>query len=90
MKGSSAASSSCASISNIRFAVVSVAEFTSRSFGPNSLSVRLRPKEYVTIPEAHLNAVLKDVHDLVQYTVVQAQKILYGQDLEKTFAVSQR
>jgi hypothetical protein len=68
--------------------VVSVTEFASRSFSGNSLSTRLRPKEYKKIPEPTLNATLKDIHDLIQYTVVQAQKVVFGQDLYKTFAVS--
>lgn len=63
-------------------------ELGSRSFSANSLSTRLRPKEYKKIPESTLNATLKDIHDLIQYAVVQAQRIVFGQDLDKTFAVS--
>ncbi|GJD00504.1 reticulon-like protein [Colletotrichum higginsianum] len=66
--------------------VVSVTEFASRSFSSDSISTRLRPKKYKTVPESTLNATLKDVHDLIQSGAVQAQKIIYGQDLEKTFA----
>jgi len=65
--------------------VVSVTEFASRSFGSDSLSTRLRPKEYYTVNEAKLNASLRDIHDLIQSGVIQAQKILYGEDLEKAF-----
>ncbi|KAK5063046.1 hypothetical protein LTR84_005122 [Exophiala bonariae] len=65
--------------------VVSVTEFASRSFGSNSLSTRLRPKEYKRVPEATLNATLKDVHDFIQYAVVKAQRIVFGQDLDRTF-----
>jgi hypothetical protein len=68
--------------------VVSVTEFASRLFSGESLSTRLRPKEYRKIPEPTLNATLKDIHDLIQYAVVQAQRIVFGQDLDKTFAVS--
>jgi len=66
--------------------VVSVTEFASRSFSANSLSTRLRPKEYKKIPESTLNATLRDIHDLIQYAVVQAQSIIFGQELDKTFA----
>jgi hypothetical protein len=72
----------------INMLVVSVTEFASRSFSGNSLSARLRPKEYKTIPEPTLNATLKDIHDFIQYAVDQAQRIVFGQDLGKTFAVS--
>jgi len=66
--------------------VVSVTEFASRLFSASSLSTRLRPKEYKQIPESTLNATLKDIHDFIQYAVVQAQRIVFGQDLGKTFA----
>lgn len=66
--------------------VVSVTEFASRSFGSNGFLARLRPKEYKKVPESTLNATLKDIHDFVQYSVEQAQRIIFGQDLDKTFA----
>ena len=69
---------------------VSIAEFVSRSFGPNTFMSHLRPKKYKKVPEPLLNGTLKDIHDFVQYGVVQAQRIAYGQDLDKTFAVSRR
>jgi hypothetical protein len=68
--------------------VVSVTEFASRSFGSDGVLARLRPRQYRKVPESTLNATLKDIHDLVQYSVNQAQRVLFGQDLDKTFAVS--
>ena len=65
---------------------VATVEFAHRSFTPNTLLARLRPKEYRKVPEPILNDTLKDVHDLVQYTVVMMQRIVYGEELEKTFA----
>ena len=67
--------------------MVSVTELASRTLGNHSLSAQLRPKEYKKIPESTLNATLEDIHDFVQYAVVQAQKVVFGQDLQKTFAV---
>ncbi|KAF2823610.1 hypothetical protein CC86DRAFT_422597, partial [Ophiobolus disseminans] len=66
--------------------VVSITEFASRSLADKSLSARLRPKEYKKIPEPILNATLKDIHDFIQFAVVQTQRIIFGQDLSKTFA----
>ncbi|KAK6064554.1 hypothetical protein SCUP234_12960 [Seiridium cupressi] len=69
--------------------VMSVASFASRSFNSNSNSNpadRLRPKQYKKVPEATLNATLGDIHDFVQYAVVEAQRIIFGEDLNKTFA----
>ncbi|KAK2470453.1 hypothetical protein H9L39_18070 [Fusarium oxysporum f. sp. albedinis] len=70
----------------VTFGVMSVTEFASQSFGPNTFLSRLRPKEYKKIPETTLNATLKDIHDFVQYAVVQIQRIIFAQDLDRTFA----
>ncbi|RKK65586.1 hypothetical protein BFJ69_g16151 [Fusarium oxysporum] len=70
------------------FGIISLAEFVSRTFGPNTFLSRLRPKEYKTVPEPILNATLRDIHDFIQYAVVQVQKVIFGQDLGKTFAAS--
>ncbi|KAF4993979.1 hypothetical protein FGRMN_6110 [Fusarium graminum] len=68
------------------FGVVSVTEFVSRKFGPDTFLARLRPREYKIVPEPTLNATLRDIHDFVQYAVVEVQKVIYGQDLRKAFA----
>ncbi|KAH7169787.1 uncharacterized protein B0J16DRAFT_359120 [Fusarium flagelliforme] len=70
----------------IIFGVICLTEFVSRKFGPNTFLFRLRSKKYKTVPEHTLNATLRDVHDFIQYAVVDLQKIIYGQDLGKTFA----
>ncbi|PNP53258.1 hypothetical protein FNYG_15767 [Fusarium nygamai] len=70
------------------FGIISLAEFVGRTFGPNTFLSRLRPKEYKTVPEPILNATLRDIHDFIQYAVVQVQKIIFGEDLDKTFAAS--
>jgi len=70
----------------VTLGVISLTEFAGRVFGPNTFLAHLRPKEYKTIPESTLNATLKDIHDLIQYAAVQVQRIILGQDLDKTFA----
>ncbi|KAI1420353.1 hypothetical protein F5Y12DRAFT_133885 [Xylaria sp. FL1777] len=45
---------------------------------------RMRP-EYKRVPETMLNDTLRDIHDLVQYLAIQTQKIIYGEELGKTF-----
>jgi hypothetical protein len=64
-----------------------VAEFASRSFGRDTFLSRLRPKPYKKVPEPVLDATLKDIHDFIQYCAVQSQRVLYGEDLKKTFAI---
>ena len=69
------------------FGAIWVAEFASRSFGRDTFLSRLRPKPYKRVPEPVLDATLNDIRDFIQYCAVQSQRVLYGQDLEKTFAV---
>lgn len=69
------------------FGAVWVAEFASRLFGRDTFLSRLRPKPYKKVPEPVLDATLKDIHDFIQYCAVQSQRVLYGEDLEKTFAI---
>jgi len=64
-------------------------EFASRTFGPDTFLTRLRPKPYKTIPEDTLNATLKDMHDFTQFSVREAQKIVFAQELDKTLIVRQ-
>ncbi|CAG7564478.1 unnamed protein product [Fusarium equiseti] len=66
------------------FGTIFLTEFISRQFASDTFLLRLRP-EYKKVPEPTLNATLKDIHDFVQYGVVQLQKMIYGEDLGKTF-----
>ncbi|CAH0044573.1 unnamed protein product, partial [Clonostachys solani] len=65
--------------------VAATVEYAHRSFTPNTILARLRPAEYKRIPEPVLNDTLKDLHDLVQFLVVEAQRIVLGQHLGRTF-----
>jgi cell division septum initiation protein DivIVA len=66
--------------------VAAAAEYGHRVFTPNTVMSRLRPKQYRTIPEPVLNDTLKDVHDLLQFLVVEAQRIVYAEKLDRTVA----
>lgn len=65
--------------------VTASVEYVHRTFTPNTILARLRPTRYKTIPEPVLNGTLKDVHDLVQYLVVEAQKVVFGENLGASF-----
>ncbi|CAI6095939.1 unnamed protein product, partial [Clonostachys chloroleuca] len=65
--------------------VAATVEYAHRSFTRNTILARLRPAEYKKIPEPVLNDTLKDIHDLVQFLVVEAQRIVLGENLGRTF-----
>ncbi|KAI1057381.1 hypothetical protein LB507_011530 [Fusarium sp. FIESC RH6] len=68
------------------FGFISLSEIVGRNLGYDSFLSRLRPSEYKTVPEPVLNATLKDIHDFIQYSAIQVQKIMFGEDLGKAFA----
>jgi hypothetical protein len=72
-------------VTAIVLGVVSAVEGANQAFGPNTILSRLRPTLYRTIPEHTLNTALQYVHVLTQVAVVQAQRILYCEDLPSTF-----
>jgi hypothetical protein len=67
--------------------VAATVEYAHRSFTRSTILARLRPAEYKKIPEPVLKDTLKDVHDLVQFLVVEAQRIVLGENLGRTFGV---
>ncbi|KAK5626029.1 hypothetical protein RRF57_001745 [Xylaria bambusicola] len=67
----------------IALGATSLASFASRSTRFDFVG-RMRP-EYKIVPEPTLNTTLKDIHDFIQYLAIQGQRILYGEDLSKTF-----
>lgn len=66
---------------------MSIVSFVSKSFKSGS-TPREVPREYRRAPEDTLNATLKDIHDFIQYFVVEIQRILFGEDFNKTCLVS--
>ncbi|KAJ4022703.1 hypothetical protein NW752_000087 [Fusarium irregulare] len=68
------------------FGFISLSEIVGRNLGYDSFLSRLRPSEYKTVPEPVLNATLKDIHDFTQYSAIQVQRIIFGEDLGKAFA----
>jgi hypothetical protein len=68
------------------FGVAAAAEYAHGLFTPNTVMSRLRPRQYRKIPEPVLNDTLKDVHDLLQFLVVEAQRVVYAEKLDRTVA----
>jgi len=68
------------------FGFISLSEIVGRYVSRDTFLSRLRPSEYKTVPEPILNATLKDIHDFIQYSAIQVQRIIFGEDLGKALA----
>lgn len=47
----------------------------------NGFATQVRPRRYYTVPKETLDAVIGDVHELVNFFVIEAQRILFAENL---------
>ncbi len=52
------------------------------------LSSQLRPKRYFTVSKSTLDSVIGDVHELINFFVIEFQRILFAENVFVTVAVS--
>ena len=52
----------------------------------NGLAGAIRPKKYFTIPRETLEASLEDVEQLINFFVIEFQRILFAENVTATFA----
>jgi hypothetical protein len=66
------------------------AEFVGKAALGNGFATQLRPRNYYTVPKETLNAVIGDVHELVNFFVIEAQRIVFAENLTASATVSER
>lgn len=54
----------------------------------NGLATQLRPRRYYVIPRDTLDAMIGDVHELINFFVIEAQRILFAENVTASVAVS--
>ena len=52
----------------------------------NGLAAAIRPKKYYTIPRETLEASLEDVEQLINFFVIEFQRILFAENITASFA----
>lgn len=55
----------------------------------SSILSAVRPRRYMTLPREALESTLEDVQQLVNFFVIEAQRLVFAEDAAKTFVVSQ-
>jgi len=70
------------------FAVTATAEFVGKTALSRGLASSFRPKKYYTIPRQSLENMSGDVEQLVNFFVIEFQRILFAENLMHTGAVS--
>lgn len=52
------------------------------------LASQLRPRRYYTVPRETLDSLLGDVHELVNFLVIESQRILFAENIAASTTVS--
>lgn len=68
--------------------VTVLAEVAGKALFGNGLVTQIRPKKYVTISKEVLDSALGDVHELINFFVIESQRILYAENVFVSAAVS--
>jgi hypothetical protein len=54
----------------------------------NGFATQLRPRKYYTIPRETLDAAIGDVHELINFFVIEAQRVLFAENVYVTAAAA--
>lgn len=68
-------------------AITIAAEVAGKALMNNGFATQLRPRKYYTVPKETLDAVIGDVHELINFFVIEAQRILFAENIAASGAV---
>jgi hypothetical protein len=75
-------------ISYMVLGITVLAEALGKALLSTGLTSQVRPKKYYTVSKETLNALIGDVHELINFFVIEAQQIVFAENLFVSFAVS--
>ena len=64
------------------------AELAGKGLLNNGFTTQLRPRKYYTVSRETLDAMIGDVHELVNFFVIEAQRVLFAENVYASAAVS--
>ena len=68
--------------------VTVAAEVAGKTILNNGLASQVRPRKYYTVPRETLDSMIGDVNELVNFFVIEAQRILFAENVYASAAVS--
>jgi hypothetical protein len=69
-------------------ALTVVAEMAGKSLFNNGFATQLRPHKYYTIPRETLEASIGDVHELINFFVIESQRVLFAENVYASVAAA--
>lgn len=68
--------------------VTIAAEVAGKLVMNTGIASQLRPRKYYTVPRDALDVLIGDVHELVNFIVIEAQRILFAENITASTTVS--
>ena len=65
-----------------------VAEFAGKPLGMQGFVSQIRPKHYAIIPRDALESVFAEIHELVNFFVLEFQRLIFAENIFATIVVS--
>lgn len=68
--------------------VTVLAEAVGKTLLGSGLTSQFRPRKYYTIPRETLNSMINDLHELINFFVIESQRIVFAENVFVSTAVS--
>jgi hypothetical protein len=68
--------------------VTVAAEIAGKTLFSQGLASQMRPRKYYTMPRETLDAMIGDVHELVNFFIIETQRIVFAENVFASAAVS--
>lgn len=72
----------------VTLGVTVLAEILGKSLFKTGLTSQIRPAKYYTISKDTLDSALGDVHELINFFVIESQRIVFAENVGASIAVS--
>lgn len=69
-------------------AITVLAEAVGKAVLSHGLTTQIRPRKYYTVSKDTINSFIGDVHELINFFVIEAQQIVFAENLLASTAVS--
>lgn len=68
--------------------VTATAEIVGRLVFRQGFASKVRPRRYYTLPKESVDRVMDDIHELLNFFVIESQRLIFADNVGYTLAVS--
>ncbi|KAM7220973.1 Reticulon-like protein 1 [Rhypophila decipiens] len=72
----------------VALGITIAAEIAGKAIMNNGFATQVRPRKYYTVPKETLDAVIGDVNELINFFVIEAQRVLFVENLYASLGVA--